>query len=358
MKLPPPYSFEMAEALLQTGGKDHRMLCENANRIRDENMGAEVFIRSIIEFSNVCRNDCHYCGLRRSNTRVRRYTMAADEILAALDGARAQGATTVVLQSGEANAYGDEALGALIRQIKTQTGMAVTLSVGNRPRDVYAHWRQCGMDRYLLRFETSDAELFGRLHPDGSLAERVQCLRDLKSLGVQTGSGFMIGLPGETLSVLANNIMVCRELALDMIGIGPFIAHADTPLAGQPNAYAHDPELFFRALAVLRIFIPDAHIPATTAYDAVFPHTGRDRALQCGANVFMPNATPVAYRGDYLLYPGKPCVDEDASQCGHCVRLRIRALGRPLGTGPGHSRKMAVSIDEKPLYTEPQKVKD
>ncbi len=339
MRWPPPYDREIALELLRAAGPELAELYAAADRTRHEEMGDEVFIRSIIEFSNRCANDCLYCGLRRSNPEVRRYTMTPDAILAALAGVRAQGATTVVLQSGEAPALGDEALGELVRRIKAETGLAVTLSVGNRPRAVYARWRDCGMDRYLLRFETSDPALFAQAHPDCTLADRLQCLRDLRALGVQTGSGFMVGLPGETLATLADNILLCRELDLDMIGIGPFIAHPGTPLGGVANAYADDPEMFFKALAVLRLFNPNAHIPATTAYDAVFPDAGRDLALQRGANIFMPNATPVEHRRDYLLYPGKPCVDEDATRCGLCVQMRIRALGRGLGTGPGHTRK-------------------
>ena len=200
------------------------------------------------------------------------------------------------------------------------------------------------MDRYLLRFETSDPALFARLHPDCTLAERLACLRDLRDLGVQTGSGFMIGLPGETLDILADNILLCRELDLDMVGIGPFIAHPDTPLAGCPNAYADEPEMFFVALAALRLAHPRAHLPATTAFDAVFPGRGRNLALQRGANVFMPNQTPASVRRDYQLYPGKPCVDETSGQCAQCVVLRLQALGRPVGRGPGH----AVRREEEP----------
>jgi biotin synthase len=195
------------------------------------------------------------------------------------------------------------------------------------------------MDRYLLRFESSDPELFRRLHPDCSLEERMGCLHALKALGIQTGSGFMIGLPGETPETLADNILLCRDLDLDMIGIGPFIPHPDTPLGVDKNAYEGDEEMFFKALATLRIFNPDAHIPATTAFDAVFPGTGRNLALQRGANVFMPNDTPVEHRKDYLLYPGKPCVDETADQCAACVLARIEGIGRTVGEGPGHSRK-------------------
>jgi biotin synthase len=193
------------------------------------------------------------------------------------------------------------------------------------------------MDRYLLRFETSDPALYARLHPDSTLEERLASLRDLADLGVQVGSGFLVGVPGEDVGILADNILLCRAYALDMIGIGPFIAHPDTPLAMEKNAYAADPQMFYRAVAVLRLANPDAHIPATTAYDAVFPEGGRDRLLERGANVFMPSYTPRAYRKAYLLYPDKPCVDEEAGDCEACVRLRLAALGRPVGEDAGHA---------------------
>jgi len=326
--------------LLRAAGDDLAALYARADVVRRERCGDAVPIRAIIEFSNFCANDCLYCGIRASNPGPTRYRMSPDEILASVRPIAAAGvAGTVVLQAGETPGYADDEIAALLRRIKKEVpGLAITLSVGNRPRDVYARWRDAGMDRYLLRFETSDAALFARLHPDCTLAARLQCLRDLKSLGVQTGGGFMIGLPGETLDVLADNVWLCREFDFDMIGIGPYVPHPDTPLGDQPNAYADDPETFFRAIAVLRLANPDAHIPATTAFDAVFPN-GRDLALQRGANVFMPNATPGRLRKNYQLYPGKPCIDEDASDCTLCVQARLRALGRPIAQGPSHSLK-------------------
>ena len=326
--------------LLRATGADLAALYARADAVRRERCGDAVPVRSILEFSNYCANECLYCGIRASKTVPTRYRMVPDDILAsARQVAMAGIAGTIVLQAGETPGYTDDELAALLRRIKAEVpGLAITLSVGNRPRAVYARWRDAGMDRYLLRFETSDAALFARLHPDCTLAARLQCLRDLQSLGVQTGGGFMIGLPGETLETLADNILLCREFNFDMIGIGPYIPNPDTPLGDQPNAYAADPDMFFRAIAVLRLANPDAHIPATTAFDALFPN-GRDLALQRGANVFMPNATPGPLRKDYQLYPGKPCIDEDATDCARCVQARLRALGRPVAKGPGHSLK-------------------
>jgi biotin synthase len=314
-------------------------LYARADAVRRDTMSDAVYIRGIIEFSNVCANDCLYCGIRASNGKVRRYTMTPDEILETARRLPAAGQTTVVLQSGEAQALGDRELGDLIRRLKRETTLAVTLSTGNRPAEVYRYWKECGLDRYLLRFETSDPALFARIHPDCTLAERVACLQALRAAGVQVGSGFMIGVPGETPETLADNILLCRELQLDMIGIGPFIPHPDTPMGGERNAYRDEPEMFYKAVAVLRLFNPDAHIPATTAFDAVFPGEGRNTVLQRGANVFMPNCTPAEYRGDYLLYPGKPCINETSDQCAQCVIGRIRSIGRTIGAGPGHSIK-------------------
>jgi len=326
--------------LLRVTGADLAALYAQADAVRRAHCGEAVPIRAIIEFSNQCTNDCLYCGIRASNPVPRRYRMTPAEILAAVRQVAGAGvAGTVVLQSGEAPGAGDDQIAAILHDIKAVfPDLAITLSVGNRSRATYATWQAAGMDRYLLRFETSDPDLFARLHPACTLAERLQCLHDLQDLGVQTGGGFMIGLPGETMEILAANLLLCREFDFDMIGIGPFIPNPETPIGEQPNAYADDPDMFFRAIAVLRLVNPRAHIPATTAFDAWFSN-GRDLALQRGANVFMPNATPGPLRQDYQLYPGKPCIDEDAFACARCVQARLRALGRPVAAGPGHSLK-------------------
>lgn len=333
------YTKERALGLLSASGDELENLYRHADMVRMNHMGGEVFIRGIVEFSNICLNDCLYCGIRASNGDVARYAIPPEEIVDIAHAMKGSEQTTIVLQSGETPGMADEKLGSVIRRIKGETGLAVTVSVGNRPYETYRFWKECGMDRYLLRFETSDRALFARLRPGSSLDERLRCLGHLKDLGVQTGSGFMIGLPGERLEVLADNIILCRSLDLDMIGIGPFIPHPGTPLRGTKNAYHDDPEMFFKALAVLRVFNPDAHIPATTAFDVVFPGSGRNLALKRGANVFMPNNTPVRYKKEYLLYPGKPSVDESPEECTEAAVARIESLGRTIGKGPGHSFK-------------------
>jgi biotin synthase len=252
------------------------------------------------------------------------------------------GYTSVVLQSGEDPFYTAEKLATLIKQIKASTPLAITLSVGERDEATYQLWKDAGMDRYLLRFETSNPTLFDHCHPDDDLPERLHCLHILQQIGIQAGSGFLIGLPGETLEQLANDILFCTKLDLDMIGVGPFIANPNTRFANQPNPFNSD--VFYKTIALLRLLNPLAHIPATTAFDAIDLGTGghpsgRDLVLQRGANVFMPNATPMKYREHYQLYPGKPCINESSDDCAGCVKGRMGRLGRTLGRDAGHSLK-------------------
>jgi biotin synthase len=335
------YTVDEALELLCTAPDKRQALFDRADAVRKEHMGDEVYLRGIIEFSNICSNHCAYCGIRAPNAKVNRYRMTVDEILAVAKQMPDWQQGTIVLQSGEADSRDENfRIGEIVKRIKKETKLAVTLSVGNRSKDIYRYWRKCGADRYLLRFETSNPKLFSEMHPDCTLKERLACFDALRETGYQVGGGFMIGVPGETLETLANNILLCRERDFDMIGIGPFIPHPDTPFGNKKNAYSDDTDMFYVAVAVLRIFNPDAHIPATTAFDAVFPgHEGRNSVLQRGANVFMPNNTPQKYRGDYLLYPDKPCVDEDTGQCALCIQGRISLLGRKIGEGAGHTRK-------------------
>lgn len=318
--------------LLQSKEKD--WLYNLADRVREEYMGGEVYIRGIIEFSNYCRKSCDYCGIRSLNKKVERYRMNEDEIIKVCKKIEQYGWTTVVLQSGEDFYYTKEKIGALLKRIKKETSLAITLSLGERSRGVYDYWYQCGMDRYLLRFETSNKQVFKKLHPDDDYNGRLQCIKNLKKSSVQTGSGFLIGLPGTDIEDIARDILLCYQLDLDMIGIGPFISHPDTPLKNLKKQFNID--FLSGVISILRLVNKDAHIPATTAYDAVHPN-GRLLALRRGANVFMPNATPSRYRSHYLLYPNKPCVDKDSEEYAHYVESQIQALGRTVGKGPGHS---------------------
>ncbi|OGV74173.1 MAG: [FeFe] hydrogenase H-cluster radical SAM maturase HydE [Lentisphaerae bacterium RIFOXYB12_FULL_65_16] len=316
--------------LLQAQGPAQARLLASADSLRRQRKGDAVHLRGILEFSNYCRNDCAYCGIRRGNANVERYRMAPKEILAEAQSAAERGCDTLVLQSGEDPWWTTARLGDLVRAVKDEAGLAVTLSVGVRDRAELERLRADGADRWLLRFETSDPELFARIHPDESLARRLQCLRDLRELGYEVGSGFMIGLPPGTLEIIARDLLFARALHLDMIGCGPFIAHPDTPLAGTPRLT--DSSVYYNTMALLRLLNPDANIPATTAFDAL-DTDGRNRVLQAGANVFMPNLTPTRYRRHYQLYPGKPCLREDGLACSRCAQDRLQRLGRTVARG-------------------------
>ena len=328
-----PAAADLA-SLLKAQGKACDLVYASADAVRSQSVGDTVHLRGIIEFSNVCKNNCWYCGIRCDNDHVARYRMTVDEIVDTAKNAQLWGCGTVVLQSGEDAFFTADVLGEIVRRIKSETGLAVTLSVGVRTRDELAFLKAEGCDRYLLRFETTSNALFSAIHPDETFEHRVQCLKDLRDLGYQVGSGFMIGLPGTTLEMIANDILFATRLKLDMIGCGPFLSHPDTPLAEKP--LLEDRSVYYKTIALLRLLNPMAHIPATTAFDALEPE-GRNYVLMRGANVFMPNVTPGKYRRLYQLYPNKPCVDEEGAACALCVRGRLAALGRPLGSGPGHS---------------------
>lgn len=310
-------------------------LFREADRVRREQVGDAVHLRGLIEFSNICGRDCLYCGLRRSNPKVNRYRMNADEIVEAARTAHELGYKSVVLQSGESGGFDVEEMMALLIRIKAEFNLAITLSVGEHPRETYAAYRAAGADRYLLRFETSSEDLFHHLRPATSFRERMRCLNDLRELGYQVGSGIMVGVPGQTTEILVNDILLLRKLDLDMIGVGPFIANPDTPLAGSPNGLL---DTTLRVVAILRLFTKNTHIPATTAMGSIDPE-GREKALQCGANVLMPNVTPPAFREHYRLYPGKICLTEDPRACSSCLSTRLMALGRTIAVDAGHSLK-------------------
>jgi biotin synthase len=320
--------------LLKAQGKACELIYTTADGVRAKSVGDTVHLRGIIEFSNICKNHCWYCGIRCDNDTVGRYRMTADEIVETARNAQLWGCGTVVLQSGEDPFFTADILCDILRRIKDEVGLAVTLSIGVRTRDELAQCKAAGCDRYLLRFETTSNALFSAIHPDESFEHRIQCLTDLRELGYQVGSGFMIGLPGSTPEMIAHDILFATRLRLDMIGCGPFLSHPDTPLAEKP--LLEDRSIYYKTISLLRLLNPDAHIPATTAFDALEPE-GRNWVLQRGANVFMPNVTPGKYRRMYQLYPNKPCVDEEGSACAICVRGRLATLGRPVGTGPGHS---------------------
>jgi len=311
-------------------------LYARADAVRAAQFGDVVRVRAILEISNVCRNDCLYCGIRAGMDGLRRYRMSEADVLDAIDAIAADGvADTVVLQAGEtATAEFDAWVERVVARSKERhPSLAVTLSLGNRSKAVYARWRAAGMDRYLLRFETSDEKLFATLHPGSTLDERLECLAALREVGAEVGTGFMTGLPGATAETEADNLLLCRSIGPAMIGIGPFLPQAGTPLAdARPPHFTQGPDAFFRSLAALRILHPTANIPATTALDALMGG-GRDLAFSRGANVFMYNATPTAFRSAYQLYPGKPGVDARAEDAAAETVARLARLGRKVSRG-------------------------
>ena len=309
-------------------------------------MGEEVHLRGLIEISNHCRRQCHYCGLRSGNGELRRYRMTEEEILACAAEAQSYGYGTVVMQSGEDQGISRGWMAGIVRRIKGETPLAVTLSLGERSEEDLRAWRRAGADRYLLRFETSKRALYDEIHPPlgKKRSDRIEILRRLREMGYEIGSGVMIGIPGQTYGDLADDIALFAELDLDMIGVGPFIPHPGTPLGGAFQARCAAPAadqvpnselMTYKVIALARIACPDTNIPSTTALATLNLREGRELGLSRGANIVMPNLTPVAYRADYEIYPAKACIRETAEDCRMCLNRRILSLGRTVGRGKG-----------------------
>lgn len=302
-----------------------------ADRVRKKFVGDGVYLRALIEFSNYCKNNCLYCGIRAGNSHVHRYRLTPEEIVRTARQAVSYGYKTVVLQSGEDVWFDTDKLCHIIREIK-KLDVAVTLSIGEKTREEYAAYRTAGADRYLLRIETTDKMLYEKLDPGMRWDNRVRCLYDLKELGYEVGSGSLVGLPGQTMESLANDLLFFQKLPVDMAGIGPFIPHPQTPLA-QEKTDGHF-ELALKMMALMRLLLPDINIPATTAMETLHPQ-GRLVALQAGANVVMPNTTDTEFRPFYELYPGKICVGDNAQQCRGCIERKIHSIGRHVAVGQG-----------------------
>lgn len=321
--------------LLSCDEEDSHFLFDSANKLREKEVGNEVHLRGLIEFSNYCKKDCEYCGLRKSNTNLLRYRLTIEEIIDTAKSAEALGYKTVVLQSGEDGFYGADKLASIVEGIKKNTDLAVTLSAGEFNYNEYKTIRNAGTDRYLLRFETSDKKMYQKLHPDSVFEERIECLHFLKDLKYQVGSGFMVGLPDETIEILADNLILLRDLDVDMVGIGPFIPNPDTAMSNQKGGLLLES---LKAVAITRLILKNAHIPATTAMGSLDPK-GREKALNAGANVVMPNVSPMKYRELYALYPNKICITDDPGHCRNCITGKIHALGRTVALNHGHSLK-------------------
>ena len=304
-----------------------------ASEIRDRIYGKRVFVRGLIEFTNYCRNDCYYCGIRRSNAAACRYRLTEDEILGCCREGWKIGFRTFVLQGGEDMYWTDERLCALVRAIKAlHPDCAVTLSVGERSRESYARLREAGADRYLLRHETANEAHYRKLHPpELSLEHRKNCLRELKELGFQTGAGMMIGSPGQNIETLAEDLLFLQELQPEMVGIGPFIPHHDTPFRAEPAGSA---ELTLYLLSLVRLMLPEVLLPATTALGTV-AQNGRTTGVLAGANVVMPNLSPQTVRSKYLLYDNKACMGLEAAEHLQQLREEMAAIGYAVVTDRG-----------------------
>ncbi len=321
-------------------------LWAEADRVRKARVGDAVHLRGLIEVSSHCVRHCLYCGLRAPTLELERYRMESEEILACAKEAHRLGYGSVVLQAGEDPGLTKEFITAVVRAIKRDTPLAVTLSLGERDDDDLREWKAAGADRYLLRFETTDPVLYKRIHPNlpGVPSDRFAQLHRMRTMGYEIGTGVMVGIPGQTWDTLASDVLRFREFDMDMIGVGPFLPSPRTPLGGPgvaaflaaPSDQVPNDELTtLKALALTRLVCPDSNIPSTTALATIDQARGRELGLLRGANVVMPNVTPVHYRVRYEIYPGKACVNETAAACQGCLDGRIRSLGRRLGKGPG-----------------------
>lgn len=308
-------------------------LAAEAVSLRRKYYGNKVYTRGLIEFTNYCKNDCYYCGIRHGNINAVRYRLSRDEILQCCEHGYELGFRTFVLQGGEDPWYTDERMEEIIRSIKTGwPDCALTLSIGEKSYDTYRRFREAGADRYLLRHETANEAHYCYLHPAGqTLRARKQCLYDLKALGYQVGAGFMVGSPGQTVECLADDLVFLQELRPEMVGIGPFIPHHDTRFAHEP---AGSVALTLFLLSVIRLLLPKVLLPATTALGTADPR-GREKGLMAGANVVMPNLSPVKNRKQYDLYDNKICTGEEAAECRGCLAQRVASVGCELVTERG-----------------------
>ncbi len=323
----------LIELLTQATPQSDAYLFEKARSVRENVYGKAVYMRGLIEFTNYCKNDCYYCGIRRSAAHAERYRLTEEQILDCCARGHAIGFRTFVLQGGEDAYFTDERLVALIKRIKaTYPDCALTLSVGERERASYEAFFAAGADRYLLRHETADDAHYRKLHPEEqSPAKRKQCLRDLKDIGYQVGCGFMVGSPYQTAEQLAEDLWYIHELSPHMVGIGPFVPHHDTPFVGRPQGSL---TMTLRLLGMIRLMQPSVLLPATTALGTIDP-SGREKGILAGANVVMPNLSPTDVREKYTLYDNKLCTGDEAAESVENLRKRIAAIGYELVTDRG-----------------------
>ncbi len=333
------FSKEDLVTLLKVKGEDKKELFHYAAEVKKTEIGSKVYFRGLVEYSNICSKDCFYCGVRLSNKNIERYQVNDEEVIQAAQFAYDQGFASMVIQSGErSDKTFVEKLEKLILEIKKigDGSLGLTLSCGEQSKKSYKKWFDAGAHRYLLRIETSNEELYYKIHPKTKkhdFQKRIQSLKDLKEVGYQVGTGVMIGLPFQTLDDLANDLLFFKALDIDMAGMGPYIEHKQTPLYQYRDTLLPLQERFdlsLKMVALLRILMKDINIAATTAMQTIDAE-GREKAILVGANVIMPNLTPLKYREDYLLYEDKPCIDEEADTCKNCLEARIHRTGNEIG---------------------------
>lgn len=313
------------------------LLFKAANTVREKYVGDEVHLRGLIEFSNYCKQNCLYCGLRRENKKIKRYRLTPEQVVEFAKKASELGYKTVVLQSGEDPYYTLDKMKKIILEIK-KFDLAITLSIGEKTFEEYKEYKKAGADRFLIRIETTDKNLYSKLDPDMDWENRLKCIEDLRKLGYEVGTGCLVGLPEQTLESLADDILFFKKINADMIGIGPFIPNENTPLK---DAQGGTFEMALKVMAITRLLLPDANIPATTAMETLNPK-GRIIALQCGSNVVMPNVTQGDYRKFYEIYPGKICVNDTPDKCRGCIEGKIKSINRKISQTKGFRKNSSV----------------
>lgn len=335
------HSKEDIVKLLKLEGEDRKILFQYAAEIKEKYVQNKVYLRGLIELSNICAKDCLYCGIRSSNHKVHRYNLSDEEVLNAAYYAYKQRYGSLVIQSGELTSPAfTSRITRLLKEIQklSNNELRVTLSMGEQSIDVFKEWREAGAHRYLLRIEASNKELYEKIHPLNELhsfKRRMQALQDLRKTDYQVGTGVMIGLPFQTIEDLASDLMFMRDIDIDMVGMGPYLEHKDTPLYQHKDILLSKEERFdlsLKMIAILRIIMKDINIAASTAMQTIDPQ-GREKAIEVGANVFMPNITPCLVRGDYKLYEDKPCTDESPEDCQRCVEARIATVSNEVAFG-------------------------
>ncbi len=347
------FSKQDIVAMLSASGDQQKLLFAKAKEVKEREVGKKVYYRGLVEFSNICSKNCYYCGIRKGNGNVERFNLTDKQIIDAALFAHESNYGSFVLQGGEISSPAfTQRIEDILKEIKTLTKgeLGITISLGEQSDETYKRWFDAGAHRYLLRIEASNKELYAKLHPNNDLhsyKRRLECLKSLQKAGYQTGTGVMIALPFQTVEHLADDIIFMCDFDIDMVGMGPYIEHEDTPLYKHKNGLM--PligrfDLALRMIATLRIVMPDINIAAATAMQAIDP-IGREKAVRVGANIIMPNITPGKYRNNYNLYNNKPCVDEEPQDCVQCLDVRIRLADAFIGYGEwGDSKHFARRV--------------